>query len=68
MGRTAHNPEVHEELDHIAAVRWLSIYGEGNEDVFEILVGQIQFEFPKVMQAIMDAGAYKLVDETELIT
>ena len=68
MGWPAHNPEVYEELDRIAAVRWLSIYGGGNEGVFELLVEEIQFEFPKVMQAIMDAGAYKLVDETELIT
>ncbi len=69
------HPEEYEALERSAAVRWLTgIYMETFNDEADViddeitlphLVEALQAEQPKVFQAIMAAGAYALVDESE---
>ena len=61
----AHNPEAYEELERNAAVTWLSRYAGVHSNTMALLVELLQHEEPEVFKAIMDAGAYKLVDESE---
>lgn len=69
------HPEEYDELMRNAAVRWLTgVYmvtfnDEANviDDATTLphLVEALQGDAPTVFQAIMDAGAYKLIDESE---